>query len=62
MADIHDAMEAESQARSTLKDLQTNIQDEELVLSTKAICEAILAVGIRLDYVLRDISKNWWSG
>lgn len=62
MADITDAMNAEKLAREPL-----NLLDEEksldynLVTGIIAVTNAILAVGVRLDYVIRDVSKQLYN-
>lgn len=61
MADLDDVRAAEGQVSTTLVNLQAEGKDTELILSTRAVCESILAVGIRLDYVLRDIAKTFYN-
>ena len=55
MADIHDVMNAEEEVEDTLNKLHETTQDTDIYLSTLAVCRAIIAVGVRLDYVARDL-------
>lgn len=64
MADIHDMKAAEDSVSNALNEIRTELQNEEPdddklnYYAIQAICDAIIAVGVRLDYVLRDIEHR----
>lgn len=61
MADYHDVISAEATFNNTLSSLQNTTEEKDIYLSTKAICEAIIAVGVRLDYVIRDVAQTYYD-
>lgn len=59
MADIHDAMEAEKLAMEHVGLIDEEAPLEKVVaLGFIAVAYTIRAVGVRMDYVLRDIAKD----
>ena len=54
MADIHDVMHADQDVQNALEE----IKDEQMFHAVAAICYAIQAIGVRLDYVISEASRR----
>lgn len=59
MADIHDVMHVDQEMEESLRNMyDTEDEHKEAYYGVEAICRAIQAFGVRVDYVLRDIERN----
>lgn len=61
MATVHDVIEADQRMEEVLTEMHDEHTEDvpnDVYLATKAVCYAIQSVGIRFDYVIREVTKD----